>query len=156
MPISTLVWNPCIGVKMTDSLVHQCAFRVYIEDTDLGGIVYYVNYLKFMERARTELLRSLGFQQQTLQQQGLLFVVHSLNARYRHPARLDDELMIQTVIKHQSAASLVFDQQVQRANDNAVLCSAEVKVAAVETERLKPVAIPALLSLQLARYRLQS
>jgi len=141
---------------MTDSVVHQCLFRVYIEDTDLGGIVYYVNYLKFMERARTELLRSLGFQQHELQQQGLLFVVHSLNARYRHPARLDDELIIQTVIKGQSAVSLVFDQQVLRAGDNTLLCSAEVRVAAVAAERLKPIAIPALLSQQLARYRVQS
>ncbi len=141
---------------MTDSEVHQCLFRVYIEDTDLGGIVYYVNYLKFMERARTELLRSLGFQQQALQQQGLLFVVHSLDVRYRHPARLDDELIIRTRIKRQSVASLVFEQQVLRANDCALLCSADVKVAAVEAPRLKPVAIPALLRQQLGRYRLQS
>lgn len=141
---------------MLDSGAHQCSFRVYIEDTDLGGIVYYVNYLKFMERARTELLRSLGFEQQALQQQGLLFVVHSLSARYRQPARLDDELIIQTAIKSHSAASLVFDQQVLRADGRVLLSSAEVKVAAVEAVQLKPVKIPALLSQQLARYRVQS
>ncbi|MEH6471950.1 MAG: tol-pal system-associated acyl-CoA thioesterase [Halopseudomonas sp.] len=138
---------------MTECESHQCRFRVYIEDTDLGGIVYYVNYLKFMERARTELLRSLGYQQQELKQQGVLFVVHSLNARYRKPARLDDELLVQTVIKHQSAASLVFDQQVIRVDDDSLLCSADVKVAAVEADKLKPVQIPAPLSQQLARYR---
>mgnify|MGYP000617844668 CR=1 FL=1 len=66
--------------------------RVYYEDTDAGGIVYYVNYLKFMERARTECLRSLGFAQSQLAGENLLFVVHSAEARYYAPARLDDEL----------------------------------------------------------------
>ena len=141
---------------MADLAYHQCQFRVYIEDTDLGGIVYYVNYLKFMERARTELLRSVGFEQLLLKQQGLLFVVHSLSARYRQPARLDDELIIQTAIKKQSSASLLFDQRVVRAEDAVLLCGAEVKIAVVEAELLKPVPLPALLSLQLARYRVQS
>ena len=67
---------------------HRC--RVYYEDTDAGGIVYYVNYLKFMERARTERLRSLGFAQSQLVGEDLLFVVHSSEARYHAPARLDD------------------------------------------------------------------
>ncbi len=139
-----------------ESTVHQCRFRVYIEDTDLGGIVYYVNYLKFMERARTELLRSLGYQQQELQQQGLLFVVHSLSARYRQSARLDDELLIETVIQRQSSASLVFEQRVIHTDDDRLLCSAQVKVAAVQAEQLKPVAIPAAMAEQLARYRIKA
>lgn len=133
---------------------HQCRFRVYIEDTDLGGIVYYVNYLKFMERARTELLRSLGYQQQALQQQGLLFVVHSLNVGYRQSARLDDELMIETSIQRQSAASLVFEQRVRHAGDGRLLCSAQVKVAAVDADTLKPVAIPSAMAKQLTEFRL--
>ncbi|MFT6915873.1 MAG: 4-hydroxybenzoyl-CoA thioesterase [Motiliproteus sp.] len=141
---------------MTDSAAHRCSFRVYIEDTDLGGIVYYVNYLKFMERARTELLRSLGFQQHELQQQGLLFVVQSLSARYRQPARLDDELSIHTAIKKQSGASLVFEQRVLRADSDVLLCTAEVKVAAVDSARLKPIKIPAPLRQQLDRYSVQS
>ncbi len=141
---------------MTDSAPHRCCFRVYIEDTDLGGIVYYVNYLKFMERARTELLRSLGFQQQALLQQGLIFVVHSLSARYRQPARLDDELIIQSAIQRQSAASLIFEQRVLRSDDDALLCSAEVKIASVDSESLKPVPIPAQLTQQLTRYRILS
>ncbi|MFT5721166.1 MAG: 4-hydroxybenzoyl-CoA thioesterase [Motiliproteus sp.] len=144
-----------MGAKMTDTADHQCSFRVYIEDTDLGGIVYYVNYLKFMERARTELLRSLGFQQHELQQQGLLFVVQSLGARYRQPARLDDELIIHTAIKNLSAASLVFEQRVVRSEGYILLCTAEVKVAAVDTARLKPIRIPPLLRQQLDRYRVQ-
>lgn len=68
--------------------------RVYIEDTDAGGIVYYVNYLKFMERARTELLRSWGYGKAALFDEQLMFVVHSVNARYHKPARLDDELSV--------------------------------------------------------------
>lgn len=131
---------------------HRCEFRVYIEDTDLGGIVYYVNYLKFMERARTELLRSLGYQQQDLKDEGLLFVVHSIEARYRQPARLDDELIVVSCIQRQTSASLVFDQQVIRKNDQQPLCSAQIKVAAVDAKRLKPVAIPAGIAQQLTNY----
>ena len=74
------------------SFAHRC--RVYYEDTDAGGIVYYVNYLKFMERARTERLRDLGFAQSELVGENLLFVVHSSEARYHVPARLDDELLV--------------------------------------------------------------
>lgn len=131
---------------------HRCRFRVYIEDTDLGGIVYYVNYLKFMERARTELLRDLGFQQQQLKEQGLIFVVHSLNCRYRQSARLDDELLIETAIQRQSAASLIFEQRVLHAEQGTLLCSADVKVAAVTAQTLKPVAIPAEMAQRLSSY----
>ncbi len=115
--------------------------RVYIEDTDLGGIVYYANYLKFMDRARTELLRSLGFDQSQLQDDGLLFVVHSVNVRYRKPARLDDELSIVTTIKGLSSASLVFHQAVVRAADSVALCEGEVRVACVDAVRLRPKAL---------------
>ncbi len=138
---------------MTEVGLHRCQFRVYIEDTDLGGIVYYVNYLKFMERARTELLRSLGYQQQQLQQQGLLFVVHSLSSRYCQPARLDDELLVETTIERQSTASLVFGQRVLRVADRVLLCSAEIKVAAVDSEQLRPVPIPSRLREQFGRYQ---
>ncbi|WP_421864091.1 tol-pal system-associated acyl-CoA thioesterase [Motiliproteus sp.] len=139
---------------MTESVRHQCRVRVYIEDTDTGGIVYYVNYLKFMERARTELLRELGFEQQRIKQQGWLFVVHSLESRYRQPARLDDELLIKTGIQRQSRASLVFDQQLFRASDQRLLCEALVKVAMVDSETMKPVSIPPHLAQLLGRYQL--
>ena len=89
--------------------------RVYYEDTDAGGIVYYVNYLKFMERARTECLRSLGFAQSQLAGENLLFVVHSAEARYHAPARLDDELFITAEVIELNRASLRFRQQVRRA-----------------------------------------
>ncbi len=119
---------------------HRC--RVYYEDTDAGGIVYYVNYLKFMERARTERLRSLGFAQSQLAGQDLLFVVHSSEARYHAPARLDDELLVTAEVVEMKRASLRFRQQVRRAQDDLLLCEGQFLVACVRTENLKPRPIP--------------
>ena len=119
---------------------HRC--RVYYEDTDAGGIVYYVNYLKFMERARTERLRSLGFAQSQLAGEDLLFVVHSSEARYHAPARLDDELLVSAEIVEIKRASLRFRQQVRRAQDDVLLCDGQFQVACVRTENLKPRPIP--------------
>lgn len=116
--------------------------RVYYEDTDAGGIVYYVNYLKFMERARTERLRGLGFAQSRLADDGLLFVVHSTEARYHAPARLDDELLVTAEIVEIKRASLRFKQQVRRAEDDLLLCEGQFLVACVHTESLKPRSIP--------------
>ncbi len=116
--------------------------RVYYEDTDAGGIVYYVNYLKFMERARTECLRSLGFAQSQLVDENLLFVVHSAEARYRAPARLDDELFITAEVMELNRASLRFRQQVRRATDEVLLCEGQFVVACVRADNLKPRAIP--------------
>ena len=117
-------------------------FRVYYEDTDAGGIVYYVNYLKFMERARTERLRALGFAQSQLAGENLLFVVHSAEARYRAPARLDDELVVSAEVEELNRASLRFRQQVRRASDSALLCEGRFLVACVRADNLKPRAIP--------------
>lgn len=119
---------------------HRC--RVYYEDTDAGGIVYYVNYLKFMERARTERLRDLGFAQSTLAGEGLLFVVHSTEARYHAPARLDDELLVSAQVIELNRASLRFRQQVRRVADDALLCEGQFLVACVRADNLKPRAIP--------------
>jgi len=119
--------------------------RVYYEDTDAGGIVYYVNYLKFMERARTERLRSLGFAQSHLVGEDLLFVVHSSEARYFAPARLDDELRVTAEVSEVKRASLRFKQQVRRADDDVLLCEGQFVVACVRTESLKPRPIPELL-----------
>lgn len=116
--------------------------RVYYEDTDAGGIVYYVNYLKFMERARTERLRSLGFAQSQLAGEDLLFVVHSSEARYYAPARLDDELIVTAEVVELRRASLRFKQQVRRAEDDVLLCEGQLVVACVRTESLKPRPIP--------------
>lgn len=119
---------------------HCC--RVYFEDTDAGGIVYYVNYLKFMERARTERLRDLGFLQSTLAEEGLLFVVHSAEARYHAPAKLDDELLVSAEVIELNRASLRFRQQVRRATDDVLLCEGQFMVACVRADNLKPRAIP--------------
>ena len=116
--------------------------RVYIEDTDAGGVVYYVNYLKFMERARTERLRHLGFSQSQLAEDNLLFVVHSSEARYHAPARLDDELLVSAEVIELNRASLRFKQQVRRATDATLLCEGQFLVACVRTSSLKPRAIP--------------
>ncbi len=122
---------------------HDC--RVYFEDTDAGGIVYYVNYLKFMERARTERLRSLGYAQSQLAEEGLLFVVHSVEARYRAPARLDDALQVSAEVVEVNRASLRFQQQVRRVADDVLLCEGQFLVACVRADNLKPRAIPAAL-----------
>ncbi|QLF94479.1 tol-pal system-associated acyl-CoA thioesterase [Pseudomonas sp. ABC1] len=119
---------------------HRC--RVYYEDTDAGGIVYYVNYLKFMERARTERLRGLGFFQSRLAAEGLLFVVHSSEARYRSPAHLDDELLVTAEVVEMKRASLRFCQQVRRVTDDTLLCEGQFVVACVHADSLKPRAIP--------------
>ena len=119
--------------------------RVYFEDTDAGGIVYYVNYLKFMERARTELVRSLGFDQSALQRENIIFVVHSVSARYHAPARLDDELVVSAAVLELKRASIRFVQQVKR-TDGQLLCEGEVVVACVSADRYKPRIIPATLS----------
>ena len=124
---------------------HRC--RVYYEDTDAGGIV---NYLKFMERARTERLRSLGFAQSQLAGEDLLFVVHSVEARYRAPARLDDELLVTAEVVEVNRASLRFRQQVRRALDDVLLCEGQVLVACVRAESLKPRAIPEALRVAFA------
>lgn len=125
------------------TFVHRC--RVYYEDTDAGGIVYYVNYLKFMERARTERLRALGFNQSQLADENLLFVVHSAQARYHAPARLDDELMVTAEVSETNRASLKFHQQVRRAADDVLLCEGQFLVACVRADSLKPRAIPEVL-----------
>ncbi|MCG8393606.1 MAG: tol-pal system-associated acyl-CoA thioesterase [Pseudomonadales bacterium] len=117
--------------------------RVYIEDTDAGGIVYYVNYLKFMERARTEFMRSLGYQHYALADENFQFVVHSANVQYRQPARIDDALTVTAALKKLGKATLLFEQQVRRGD--ALLCEAEIKVACVSADSLKPTAIPSAL-----------
>ncbi|CAI3808322.1 Acyl-CoA thioester hydrolase YbgC [Pseudomonas sp. MM223] len=104
--------------------------------------MYYVNYLKFMERARTERLRHLGFSQSQLAEDNLLFVVHSSEARYHAPARLDDELRVTAQVLELNRASLRFVQQVWREKDEALLCEGQFLVAAVRADTFKPRAIP--------------
>lgn len=117
--------------------------RVYYEDTDAGGVVFYANYLKFMERARTEMLRSIGFEQDALrEEQGLIFAVHSMEVKYHKPAVFNDELNVISTIQNVSKASLVFAQNVMRTSDDKLLCSGTVKVACLHASRFSPAAIP--------------
>lgn len=114
--------------------------RVYYEDTDAGGIVYYANYLKFFERARTEWLRALNVNQHTLlEQHDTLFVVKSASAEYHAPAKLDDELKLTVRIEKFGRASLVFLQEAWRGEQ--LLTTARVKVGCVDSA-LRPRAVP--------------
>ncbi|QKX17462.1 tol-pal system-associated acyl-CoA thioesterase [Microbulbifer sp. YPW1] len=114
--------------------------RVYIEDTDAGGIVYYVNYLKYMERARTELVRSLGYDKPAIPQQGLLLVVHSAEVQYRRSAILDDQLQASAAIGKLGRAAVTFEQKIWRGNE--IICEGVVKVACVDDASRKPCALP--------------
>jgi 4-hydroxybenzoyl-CoA thioesterase/acyl-CoA thioester hydrolase len=114
--------------------------RVYIEDTDAGGIVYYVNYLKYMERARTELMRSLGYDKPAFLEEGKLMVVHSANVNYRKPALLDDSLTATAAVSKLARSYLIFQQKIFR--DGELLCEGDIKVACVTSDKMKPAPIP--------------
>lgn len=114
--------------------------RVYYENTDAGGVVYHAQYLNFFERARTEYLRTLGFSQQQLLEQNLAFVVKKVEIDYNLPARLDDQLSVETKIVALNKASLVFEQSLWR--EECRLSQARVLVASVNLLKMKPVAIP--------------
>ena len=126
--------------------VFSWAARVYWEDTDGGGIVYYANYLRFLERARTEWLRSLGYSQQALAQEpGIVFAVANLTVEYRRPARLDDELRITCEPEVERAASMRFVQRIYRRGRNAdetLLVEANVRVVCVDARTLRPKRLP--------------
>ena len=97
---------------------HHFALRVYFEDTDVGGVVYYANYLKFMERARSDMLRSAGIDQRyVLEETGGVYVVAEAHIKYRRPAKLDDALQILSEVKEVRAASCVIHQRVMRAGE---------------------------------------
>jgi len=120
--------------------------RVYYEDTDSGGVVYYANYLKFMERARTERLRALGFEQDRLRtEQGILFTVHSIQVDFCRPAHFNDALEVTAAVGERRRASLTFDQEIRRQGEATVLCSGSVRVACVDAHTFRPVPIPGFL-----------
>ena len=120
---------------------HCFAMRVYYEDTDMGGVVFYANYLKFMERGRTEWLRALGVNQSDLaahEQRG--FMVTELDIRYLKPARLDDLLQIESEVTRMGRASLHFHQTICR--EGELLTQSNIQVCCVETVNMRVVAIP--------------
>ncbi|MFQ3251328.1 MAG: acyl-CoA thioester hydrolase [Glaciecola sp.] len=141
---------------MTRTEPFSIPIRVYYEDTDAGGIVYHTNYLKFMERARTEWLRNLGIEQQSLLEQSIGFVVKDLTMKNSKAALFNDMLSISCQVVELKKASMLFQQHAYRVNDSAhknnnitttssereLLVSAEVRVACVDLGKMKPIAIP--------------
>jgi acyl-CoA thioester hydrolase len=126
---------------MTDTPRFRLTVRVYWEDTDAGGIVFYANHLKFFERSRTEWLRSLGFGQEQLRSGlGVLFVVAETTMRYLRPARLDDRLDVTVAVRSAGRASLVLAQQAWR--DAELLCEGTIRLGCVDTASLQPRRIP--------------
>ena len=122
--------------------------RIYWEDTDAGGVVYHAQYLAFLERARTEWLRALGYGQALLRvEHGLVFAVRAMRIDFRAPARLDDALDVSVALRQCRHASLVIAQDIRR--DGRLLLDAEVKVAALDAEGFRPRGIPATLFQQL-------
>lgn len=119
--------------------------RVYYEDTDAGGVVFYANYLKFFERARTEWLRATGIGQQLLTTtRGVMFVVKNTAIDYHAPAKLDDELKLSVVVEKLGRASIQFVQQAWRTNGTGqeLLCTGRIKVGCVDASGFRPSAIP--------------
>jgi acyl-CoA thioester hydrolase len=111
--------------------------RVYYEDTDHGGVVYHANFVKFMERARTEWLRARGFEQDRLSaEQGLIFAVRELQLKFHQPARFNDALEVSAEVVRCGRASINFHQQVRRAGE--VLCEGTVRLASLDTTTFKP------------------
>ena len=120
--------------------------RVYWEDTDAGGIVFYANYLKFFERARTEWLRSLGIEQGRLREQtGGMFIVSATSVRYLQPARLDDELLVTAELEEAGRASMTISQQAQQHPAGTVLAEGLIRIGWVDAATLRPARIPAVI-----------
>ncbi|WP_313953443.1 tol-pal system-associated acyl-CoA thioesterase [Accumulibacter sp.] len=125
--------------------------RIYYEDTDAGGVVYYANYLKFLERCRTEWLRAAGHQQaDLLRDDGIAFVVRSANVDFLKPARLDDQLLVSLEVEKMSHAQIFFRQHIRRADENGAggwleLVGAAIHIVCVNSAQMKPTSIPAFL-----------
>jgi acyl-CoA thioester hydrolase len=131
----------------------QFPIRIYWEDTDAGGIVFYANYLKFMERARTEWLRSLGVEQRKLRDEtGGMFVVSETSMKYHRPARLDDELLVTAEAQQIRSASLLIGQRVlSQTEQGLLLCEGTIRIGWVDAATLRPARIPAQVSGTLER-----
>ena len=122
----------------------QWQVRVYYEDTDSGGVVYYANYLRFMERARTEWMRALGFEQDRLiRKEGILFAVRSANVEFLRPAHFNELLSVSLDVVQRGRASLTFNQVVAScADEQQPLCSARIKIACLDAASFRPRPIP--------------
>jgi len=115
--------------------------RVYYEDTDAGGVVFYANYLKFFERARTEMLRAMGYEQDELMvNEGILFAVRSVQVDYLRSARFNELLQVSAEVTLAKKASLTFEQLITRGDD--VLCTSIIRIACLDALTMRPKAIP--------------
>lgn len=119
----------------------RLAIRVYYEDTDAGGVVYHANYLCFMERARTEWLRALGYEQDELRRQGLLFAVRRASIEFIRPARFNELLEVSVEIKNYRGASVDIGQMIFN-QAGETICTADIRIACVDAENLRPRQIP--------------
>jgi acyl-CoA thioester hydrolase len=141
---------PTIGVLQ--GLKHLLPVRVYYEDTDAAGMVYYANYLKYAERGRTEMLRTLGIQQRRLRDEtGMQFVMHEGEVKYRRPAQLDDALTVETTVVHLGAASVRMQQVIKRAETEEEVARFTANVACTGRDG-KPMRMPAQLRQALEAY----
>ncbi len=115
--------------------------RIYYEDTDAGGVVYYANYLRFFERARTEMLRDLGFEQNELREQsGVIFAVKTMQIDYLRPAKFNNLVHVSAAISQLKKASLTFEQTIKCGE--ITLCTCSCRIACLNSDNLKPIAIP--------------
>lgn len=131
--------------KLFEDKTFSFPIRIYYEDTDAGGIVYYANYLKYAERARTEFLRHLGInQQEMLKNQECGFVVRNCNISYKSPARLDDALNITCKVTELKGASLKMEQKLYR--ENTIICEIEITLVFLNLATMRPSKIPAEIS----------
>jgi len=125
--------------------------RVYFEDTDAGGVVYHANYLKFFERARTEMLRSQGIECEVLRREhNLIWVVLDAQLRFVRAAQLDDELLVSSELAWMKGARQGFRQQMTRKSDGALVATAELSAAMLHADSLKPARMPAWLKMELS------
>ena len=120
-------------------MTHRWPLRVYYEDTDLAGLVYYANYLKFIERARSEMVREAGIDQVAMKEAGVVFAVRRVSAEYHRPARYDDELIVETELAGLKGARFSMDQKVWRAGQ--LLFSAAVEIVCLDASG-RPLRIP--------------
>jgi acyl-CoA thioester hydrolase len=134
----------CMKPPSAPSSLYRHTIRIYWEDTDAGGVVFYANYLKFFERARTEWLRSLGVEQQRLRDEtGAIFVVSHAQVRYHRPARLDDRIDVTAGVRQIGRATMTFEQQAWRAGE--LLAEGEIRIGCVDSQTFLPRRMPALL-----------
>lgn len=125
--------------------------RVYYEDTDAGGVVFYANHLKFFERSRTEMLRAMGFEQDELTaNEGIIFVVRSVQVDYLSPARFNEQLQVSAKVSLAKKASLTFEQTITRGDE--VLCKGSIRIACLDVQTMRPKAIPETLFRTLRAY----